>query len=98
MKIEGNRPNVDASLAAQDTARIGGNQGKEQSTRAAGDAFTVSPELALANKAIDSASEPMAIRPEAVARGRALLDGGRLGSDAQALADVLITRMLNHED
>ncbi len=98
MKIEGNRPNVDASLAAQDTARIGANQGKEQSTRPSGDAFTVSPELALANKAIDSASEPVAIRPEAVARGRALLESGKLGSDAPALADVLISRMLNHED
>ena len=51
-----------------------------------------------ANKAIDSASQPIAVRPEAVARGRALLEGGQLGNDATALADVLISRMLNHED
>lgn len=98
MKIDGNRANVDASLAAQDTARIGASKDKEQSNRVSGDAFTVSPELALANKAIDSASQPIAVRPEAVARGRALLEGGQLGNDATALADVLISRMLNHED
>ena len=33
-----------------------------------------------------------------VARGRALLEGGQLGNDSAALADVLISRMLNHED
>ncbi|MBS1818554.1 MAG: hypothetical protein JSU08_11535 [Acidobacteria bacterium] len=97
MKIEGNRPNIDASLAAQDTARISANQSKEQSKRAGGDAFTVSPELALANKAIDEASQPISVRPDAVARGRALLESGKLGSDAQALADTLIQRMLNNE-
>ncbi len=91
MKIEGNRANVDASLGAQDTARIGGSQGKEQTARTGGDAFTVSPELALAHKAIDSASQSMEVRPEAVARGRALLESGKLGSDAQGLADVLIS-------
>lgn len=97
MKIEGNRPNVDASLGTQDTARLGGSQGREQSARTGGDAFTVSPELALAKKAIDSASEPVSVRPEAVARGKALLASGNLGNDAQALADALIQRMLNDE-
>ena len=83
MKIEGNRPNVDpAATAKLEAARVAASKAKEQGLHANGDAVTVSPDVALAHKAIDSANQSMAVRPEAVARGRALLDSGKLGSDA----------------
>lgn len=96
MKIEGNRPNVDATVTAKlEAAKVAANKAKEQGTTASGDAVTVSPDVALAHKAIDTASQSMAVRPEAVARGKALLESGKLGSDAQALADSLIQRLLD---
>ena len=98
MKIEGNRPNVDSSVAARlEAAKLAAGKAKHQGTSAAGDAVTVSPDVALAQKAIDSASQPAEIRPDAVARGKALLASGTLGADAPALADSLIQRMLDNQ-
>ena len=97
MKIEGNRPNVDSSAAGKiDAARTASSKGKDQASRANGDAVTVSPDVELAQRAIDSASQPTAVRPDAVARGKALLASGSLGTDAGQLADTLIQRMLDN--
>ena len=96
MKIEGNRPNVDPTVTAKlEAARIEANKAKNQGTSVSGDAVTVSPDVALANKAIDTASQSMGVRADAVARGKALLESGKLGSDPQALADSLIQRLLD---
>ena len=48
--------------------------------------------IALALKAADDAP---AVRPEAVARGKALLESGTLGNDPMALADRLIDALLD---
>lgn len=99
MKIEGNRPNVDASAAAKvDGGRVTSKNGKDSAGRANGDAVTVSPDVQLAQKAIDSASQAVGVRPEAVARGKALVASGTLGSDADALADTLIQRLIDGQD
>lgn len=78
MKIEGNRPSVDTTTTRQvDAARVAASKAKEDLGAAQkGDAVTVSSDVALASKAIDSASQPVAVRPEAVARGKALLESG----------------------
>lgn len=98
MKIEGNRPNVDASAAGKvESARTSSSKGKDRADKANGDAVTVSPDVALAQRAIDSASEPTGVRPDAVARGKALLASGSLGNDAGKLADTLIQRLLDNQ-
>jgi flagellar biosynthesis anti-sigma factor FlgM len=98
MKIEGNRPNVDPSAAAKvDAGRVASKKGKETGS-AGGDAVTVSTEVQLARKAIDTASQSFNVRPEAVARGKALLASGTLGADPHKLADTLIQRLLDGQD
>jgi|SRR5690348_4491285 hypothetical protein len=95
MKIEGNRPNVDAStVAGVDNTRVG-QTSKGKGPLAGGDAVTVSPDAALAAKAIQAASRALEVRPDAVARGKALLAGGQLGRDADGLANALIQRLLD---
>lgn len=95
MKIEGNRPSVDATTTGQvDAARVAASKANELGAAQKGDAVTVSSDVALAQRAIDSASQPVAVRPEAVARGKALLDSGELGADAQKLADSMIQRLM----
>lgn len=65
-------------------------------TRAAGtDAVQVSDEARLRAEALAAALEAPAIRPDAVARGKALLESGTLGSDPAALADRLIDALLD---
>lgn len=94
MKIEGNRPNVDASTAAGVDGVRTNQASKGKGAAAGGDAVTVSPDVALASRAIDAASQPPAVRPDAVARGKALLASGGLGRDAAGLADALIRRII----
>lgn len=98
MKIEGNRPNVEASGAGKvETARTSSSKGKDRADKAHGDAVTVSPDVALAQRAIDTANQPVSVRPEAVERGKALLASGSLGNDAGKLADTLIQRLLDNQ-
>jgi flagellar biosynthesis anti-sigma factor FlgM len=98
MKIEGNRPNVDQATAGKvESARTASAKGKDRAGKTHGDAVTVSPDVQLAQRAIDSASQPASVRPEAVSRGKALLASGSLGSDPAKLADTLIQRMLDNQ-
>lgn len=94
MKIEGNRPNVDASAAAGADGVRTSRTSNGQGAAPGGDAVTVSSDVALASRAIDAASVPIAVRPDAVARGKALLASGELGRDASGLADALIRRLI----
>ncbi len=59
------------------------------------DAVQVSDEARLRAEALKAAQEAPAIRPDVVARGKALLESGSLGSDPAALADRLIEAFLN---
>ena len=98
MKIEGNRPNADPSAAGKvESARTASSKGKDRAGKAHGDAVTVSSDVQLAQRAIDSASQPASIRPEAVSRAKALLANGSLGNDPGKLADTLIQRMLDNQ-
>jgi anti-sigma28 factor (negative regulator of flagellin synthesis) len=94
MKIEGNRPNVDATLTSKVEATKVGAGSQDQAGRLSKDEVTVSPEVRLANEAVATVNRDLGIRPEAVERGKALLASGKLGSDPLALADKLIERTL----
>lgn len=59
-----------------------------------GDAVQVSDEARLRAAALKAVEDAPAIRPEAVARGKALLESGKLGADAGALADRMIDALL----
>ena len=54
------------------------------------DAVSLSSDLRLADEAVRAAALAGDVRPEAVARARALLASGDLGSDLTRLADRLI--------
>jgi flagellar biosynthesis anti-sigma factor FlgM len=58
------------------------------------DQVRVSSDAKLASAAISAVESAPDVRPEAVARGKALLDSGRLGTDAERLADKMIDRGL----
>ncbi len=59
------------------------------------DAVQVSDEARLRAEAVKAAEDAPAIRPEVVARGKALLESGQLGKDPAALAESLINALLD---
>ncbi len=63
----------------------------------AGDAVAVSDEARLRSEAVAAAERAPDVRPDAVARGKALLESGQLGRDHAALADRLIAAALPPE-
>ncbi len=54
----------------------------------------MSAEAQLANEAVKKASDSSDVRPEVVARAKAALDAGKIGNDANQIADSLIASML----
>ncbi len=99
MKIDDAGRNLDIHAAHRTQASkadaAGGRTPGARDT--AGDAVAVSDEARLRSEALAAAERAPDIRPEAVARGRALLESGRLGTDHAALADRLIEAALPPE-
>ena len=94
MKIE--QPHVKLELASRVGAHTG--QSPVKATTAPGqDAVRLSPDLRLADQAVRAASAD-ADRPDAVARGRALVASGTLGGDVERLADRMIDALLHSDD
>jgi len=101
MKIEGNRPNpaagIDDQLDVNRTAAAKTGDPKrlhDAAGLAGGDTVQVSSGAKLAAAAIDAAQSAPDVRPDKVARGKALLASGQLGADSTQLADSLIDKML----
>jgi flagellar biosynthesis anti-sigma factor FlgM len=97
MKIEGNRPTHETDALS----RADAGKGKQTSqNRAAdkGDRVEVSGDAkqvqSLITSAVKAANDLPDVRPEAVARGKALLESGELGADANRLADAIINDLL----
>jgi hypothetical protein len=87
MKIDSSRPDLRAAIE-----RLTGEPGRSAGTTpatAGTDTVTLSPTLRKLAGAV-RLSDTAEVRPDAVARGRALLAGGQLGSDLDALAQALI--------
>jgi anti-sigma28 factor (negative regulator of flagellin synthesis) len=61
----------------------------------ASDTLSISGDVELAERAMAAAKSSLDIRPDAVARGKALIESGRAGADAEAIADAMIDRLLD---
>ena len=97
MKIEGNRPTQETeSLTRADVSK--GQKPASNRAADAGDRVDVSADAkkaqGLVADAVKAAQALPDIRAEAVARGRAKLESGELGADANKLADALIDDIL----
>ena len=92
MKIENPRLEVTAPASA-DAIDSGRSTSKPTNPVGSADTVQLSDDLRLATQAINAIATPPDVRPDAVARGRALLASGDLGTDAQALADRMLDAM-----
>lgn len=90
MKVDHTRPAVGSYGVDVRTSRAGVHGPSARS----GDSAQMSGDVELARKAMAVATAEPGIRPEAVARGRALLERGEAGANADALADAMISRLL----
>jgi flagellar biosynthesis anti-sigma factor FlgM len=101
MKIHGERPELNNPLAgrveANRPSEARGGQTAAASGPAASDRVRVSDDAKLASAAIAAAEQSPDVRPEAVARGKAVLASGKLGLDHERLADAIIDRSLDSE-
>ena len=99
MKIQGDRPEFNKPLAGRvETSRgpeVDASRAPAGPASTSTDQVSVSSDAQLASAAIDAAKKASDMRPEAVARGKALLESGNLGADAERLADVLIDHGLD---
>jgi len=71
---------------------------KRPSASAQGDAVKLSDDLRLAEEAVRAAAVSDDVRPEAVAKARALISRGEVGTDLERLADRLIDSLLDSHD
>ena len=98
MKIDQNRANLDTLHGVRTETvrdeRAASVEKAAQDERAA-DQVRVSTAGQLAATAAAAANAAPEIRPDAVARGRALLERGDLGTAAGRLADALIDSLLD---
>lgn len=98
MKVENPHANpsvaagpVETGPAARPSARPVGVTGSDQ--------VRFSGEFRLAKEAVKAAETPVAIRPDAVAEARALLDSGELGNNLERLADSIVNALTySHDD
>ena len=96
MKIDQNRANLD-TLRGTDAVRDerAAATGKAAHGQRSADQVKLSTTGQLAAAAAQAANDAPEVRPDAVARGKALLDSGELAKDAGRLADKLIDSLLD---
>lgn len=97
MKIEGSKPNLLESVAAQRLDRVSTDRAKQAQGAVisqGSDRVQVSGDAALAAKARRLADETPDIRHDLVERMRAKLAAGEVGKDAERLADKMIDDMI----
>ena len=95
MKVEDPRHTLAAAVSA---ARFDRPRATDTTNGASSrDHVQLSNDLALADAAIRAAGSSD-VRPEADARGRALLDAGSLGTDLDALAGHILTALTDVHD
>lgn len=96
MKVDRNRPNLNAELAERvDAARSA--EAKRAGAAAGGgaaDRVELSPGAKLAATAVAAATSAPDVRADKVAHAKVLVQSGELGADAGKLADALIDGML----
>src|SRR3954469_4176594 len=98
MKIESNGQSLDTTPAGKvEAAKIADAKAAKASSSASPDQFSVSADAKLASAAIDAVKQASDIRPEVVARAKALLAEGKIGNDAHRLADALIDSLIKND-
>ena len=93
MKVDYTRPAV-GTYGVDVKASRAGAQG---SSARGQDSATLSGDVALVSKALAAATAEPGIRPEAVARGKAIVESNQ-PLDVEALSDALIDRLLESAD
>ena len=96
MKIEGNRPNLE-SIAQQRLDRMAGEAARAREgsgAPATADRVQLSAAAALASAAVAAVGSAPPMRLNLIEEMKAKLADGTLGSDAGALADAMLGRML----
>ena len=101
MKIENDKPNplTGQTDALSPTAPAGTAQASNNTSAPANsaDQLTLSAEAQLLKAAADAAAADPAVRSELVEKMRALLAEGKIGTDADSLADSLIDDVLKNQ-
>lgn len=99
MKIDNSLANLEA-LTTQPTQAAEVRDGKRTgpSPASATDQLRLSPGVKLAANAAVAASQSSDVRPDVVARAKALLQSGEVGNDPGRLADALIDRALAQDE
>ncbi len=97
MKIDQNRANLETvGGVRQEPVREERAAAAERAAQDTGaDQVRVSTTSQLAAAAASAAGQAPDVRPDAVARARALLESGELGRDAARLADALIDNAID---
>jgi len=99
MRIDNNRANFDRVESARtDAAQAGSAKAGRAGQATSGDQVRLSSGVQLASSAATAAASAPDIRQDKVDRARALLESGKLGNDANKLADALIDRALSSND
>lgn len=97
MKIDNNRANFDAIGTVKNDDQANATKGAGRAESAAGaDKVKFSDDLQFAKAVIRAATLSPDVRPEVVARAKALLETGRLGGDPHKLADALIDKTIDN--
>jgi flagellar biosynthesis anti-sigma factor FlgM len=96
MRIDNNRPNFDPALASERTSAAQHVNGASSGQAASGssDQVSLSSDAQLVAAAVDAANSTSDVRPDVVARAKALLAEGKVGDDPHRLADKLIDSCL----
>ncbi len=100
MKIDHTRANLETVAAQQAyAAETRDTKGAERARPSAtADQVSLSTGVQLAQTAAAAAGQTPDVRPEVVARAKALLASGELGNDPGRLADALIDRALGQDE
>jgi len=99
MRIDNNRANFDRLESAKiDAAQTGSAKAGGTGHAGGGDQVSLSSGVQLASTAATAAASAPDIRHDKVERARALLDSGKLGHDANQLADKLIDRAIANDE
>lgn len=94
MKIEGNRPNLEATATARADQGQPARGWDAAPTGVPADRVALSSEAATASRAMHAVSQTPDIRQDVVDQARAKLIAGELGANVEALADRMIDAML----
>ncbi len=95
MKVDNTR----TAFGASGTYGVDGPNPRSSSARVpagtpASDTLSLSGDVGLAERALAAVKTSPAIRPDAVARGKQLIQSGAAGADLEALSDALISQLL----